>query len=201
MGIADLDPEENYTTELGVKWQLFDRRVMASAAVFQTEKRNARTQDPNNPNDLLVLAGQQKVNGVELGLAGNITETVAVSAGYTYLDSEITQSKDPAELGKQLPNSPRNSFNLWSTWNVQSNVQLGLGAQYVDKRYNSIANTRYAPQYWIYEASASYVVNPKLNFRLNLQNLTDKDYIDFVGGGHFIPGMGRLAMLSANYSF
>jgi catecholate siderophore receptor len=65
----------------------------------------------------------------------------------------------------------------------------GLGAQYVDLRYNSVANTRAAPDYWVYEASASYVVSDSLNFRLNLQNATDEQYIDFVGGGYFIPGM------------
>jgi len=200
-GIADLDPEENTTMELGVKWELSERRMLGSAAIFQTKKTNARTQDPNDPNDLLVLEGEQLVRGIELGLAGNISDTVAIYAGYTFLDTEITGSKDLSELGQELPNSPEHSFNLWATWSTTMNTQLGLGAQYVDKRYNSIANTRFGPDYWVYEASVTYVASDSLNFRLNMQNLTDEKYIDFVGGGHFIPGMGRLVMLSSNFSF
>jgi catecholate siderophore receptor len=34
-----------------------------------------------------------------------------------------------------------------------------------------------------------------------LQNLTDEEYIDYVGGGHFIPGLGRTALLTTNFNF
>jgi catecholate siderophore receptor len=34
-----------------------------------------------------------------------------------------------------------------------------------------------------------------------VDNLTDEDYIDRVGGGHFIPGWGRSAVLSATMTF
>src|SRR5690606_4232633 len=76
-GIENLDPEENRSLELGTKWELLDRRLLLTAALFRTEKTNARTQDPDDPNDLLVLEGEQRVQGVELGLAGNITERLA----------------------------------------------------------------------------------------------------------------------------
>src|SRR5690606_30155010 len=148
-----------------------------------------------------VLEGEQRVQGFELGLAGNITERLALNAGYTWLDTEILDSLNAADIGNRLDNSPEHSFTLWGTYNLLDTLQFGLGAQYVDERYSNIANTRSAPDYWVYEASASYVVNERLSFRLNLQNLTDEDYIDFVGGGHFIPGMGRLALLSTHFSF
>ncbi|MFM1896605.1 MAG: hypothetical protein RLZZ385_1679 [Pseudomonadota bacterium] len=200
-GIADLDPEENRTLELGTKWEVFNRRMLASAAVFRTDKTNARTQDPNDPNDLLVLQGEQRVQGVELGLAGSVSERLSLFAGYTWLDTEVTDSLDESELGKQLPNSPEHSFNLWSTFDVTPSLEFGLGAQYVGDRFNSVANTRTAPDYWVYEASASYFVSDDLSLRLNVQNITDERYIDFVGGGHFIPGAGRVAVLSSSYRF
>ena len=200
-GLPNLDPEENRTVELGVKWELMDRRVFATAALFRTDKTNARTQDPTDPNDLLVLEGEQRVQGFELGLAGSISENINVSAGYTFLDTEITDSLDITQIGNELGNSPENSFNFWGTYNVRDNLQFGLGAQFVDDRFNSTANTRFAPSYWVYEASATYIVNDQLNFRLNIQNLTDEEYIDYVGGGHFIPGLTRVAMLSTSFSF
>lgn len=200
-GIEDLDPEQNRTLELGGKWELANRRLLLTAAVFRTEKTNARTQDPTDPNDLLVLQGEQRVQGVEFGLAGSVSNALSLYAGYTYLATEITDSLDRAEIGKALANSPRNSFNLWSSYTVGEAIQLGLGVQYVDDRFNSVANTRVAPSYRVYEASAGYVVNEHFALRLNVQNLSDEKYIDYVGGGHFIPGAGRMAVLSSTFNF
>lgn len=200
-GIAVLDPEENRTLELGTKWQIMDRSMFVTAALFRTEKTNARTQDPGDPNDLLVLQGEQLVQGLELGLAGSITDRLSAFAGYTYLDTEITKSLDASQIGKALDNSPKHTFNLWSTYALSSNIEFGLGAQFVDERFNNTSNARSAPAYWVYEASASYAVNDQLGFRLNVQNLTDEKYIDFVGGGHFIPGLGRVVLLSSSFTF
>ncbi|MCB1664950.1 MAG: TonB-dependent siderophore receptor [Pseudomonadales bacterium] len=200
-GIEDLDPEESRTLEVGTKWQLANRNIFISAAVFHTEKTNARTENPDDPNDLLVLQGEQEVKGFELGLSGRISERINAFAGYTRMDTEITKSLNAAQVGQSLDNSPKDSFNLWSTYAVADKFELGLGAQYVGERYNSTANTRFAPSYWVYEASASYAVNDRLGFRLNVQNLTDEKYIDYVGGGHFIPGLGRAVLLSSSFHF
>ncbi|MCB1671773.1 MAG: TonB-dependent siderophore receptor [Gammaproteobacteria bacterium] len=200
-GIADLDPEENQTLELGTKWEVFNRNLFLNAALFRTEKTNARTQDPDDPTDLLVLQGEQLVEGVELGVAGRLGEKLNLNAGYTFLHTEVTDSRDATEIGNELDNSPRHSFNVWGTYDLSERFQVGLGALFVDKRFNSTANARQAPDYWVYEASASYLVSDNLSFRFNVQNLTDERYIDFVGGGHFIPGTGRLALLSSTFSF
>ncbi|MCK7598389.1 TonB-dependent siderophore receptor [Microbulbifer sp. CAU 1566] len=200
-GIADLEPEENRSIELGTKWELADGRMLMSAALFRTDKTNARTQDPDDPNDVLVLDGEQRVQGVELGASGAITENFSVNAGYVYLDSEVLKSKDAAELGNELSNSPHHTFNLWANYLMGEKLQLGAGAQYVGDRYNSTANTRQAPDYWTLEASGVYAFSNNISAQLNLQNLTDEEYIDYVGGGHFIPGLGRTALLSLNFTY
>ena len=35
-------PERNKAIEMGTKWELFDRHLLVTAALFQTEKENAR---------------------------------------------------------------------------------------------------------------------------------------------------------------
>lgn len=200
-GLADIKPEETRSLEVGTKWELLNRQLFLSAAVFRIEKTNARTQDPNNPNDVLVLNGEQIVQGAEVGLAGSLTEAWKVYGGYTFLDSEITESNDPAEVGKELSNAPRNSFNLWTTYDLLSSLQLGFGAQYVGKRFSNFTNTRAAPAYWIYDAMVGYRVSNNLSLRLNAQNLTDEKYIGFVGGGHFIPGVRRTILLTSVINF
>lgn len=195
------DPEESRTVELGTKWDLFDERLSLTAAVFRTDKTDARTVDPTDPLSLTVLDGEQRVQGVELGFAGKITDWWSVYGGYTYLDSEIRKSLNPDEVGKELSNTPEHSLSLWTVFDLPGGFQLGGGAQYVDTRYNNNTNTRQAPDYWLFDAMLSYRVNENLTLRLNGQNLADKEYIDRLSNGHFIPGAGRFVSLTANLTF
>ncbi|MES2737118.1 MAG: TonB-dependent siderophore receptor [Verrucomicrobiota bacterium] len=197
--VEDLNPEENRSYELGTKWDLFDERLSLTAALFRSEKTNARTNDPILGT---VLAGDQVVQGVEFGLAGNITKDWQVFAGYAYMESEVRDSAVVAELGQSLGNTPDHSFNIWTTYNLPFRVQVGFGAQYVGDRQNGNASTaRTAPGYWTCDAMLNYQVNDKFNVRLNVYNLADERYIDRVGGGHFVPGAGRSAALTASYKF
>ena len=59
---ADAPPEKNRNYELGTKWDLQENRYSLRAALFRTDKLNAREPDPNNPLED-VLAGQQRVDG------------------------------------------------------------------------------------------------------------------------------------------
>jgi len=195
------DPEESRTLELGTKWEFFQRRLMLTTAIFWTDKFNARTEDPTDPTDVVVLNGEQRVYGVEFTAAGRITKDWQVFGGYTWMHSEITESENAAEIGNELANTPANSFSLWTTYALPLGFELGGGAQYRGEVFNSNANTRQADGYWLFDAMLSYRVNKNLSFQLNGYNLADEEYIGSVGGGHFIPGAGRSAVLSANVSF
>jgi catecholate siderophore receptor len=48
---------------------------------------------------------------------------------------------------------------------------------------------------------ATWALDDTFTVRLNLKNLTDEDYIDQVGGGHVVPGEGRLAVASLDFMF
>jgi catecholate siderophore receptor len=198
---VNTDPEESRTYEIGTKWDLFDRRLLVSLALFRTEKTNARTEDPADPTDVVVLEGEQRVDGIEVGIAGSITPDWRVFGGYTFLESEVRKSRNPAELGNELSNTPRHTLSLWTTYELPWNLEIGAGAQFTDSRFSNTANTREAPGYWLFDAMAAYHVNERLSLRLNVYNLADKEYIDRVGGGHFIPGGGRFAMVKAAFKF
>lgn len=199
----DTDPEESRTFEVGTKWDLFENRLSLSFAVFRTEKTNARTEDPADPTDIIVLDGEQRVDGIEIGAAGRLTEKWQVYGGYAYLVSEITQSNNPQEKGNELSNTPKNTFSLWTTYDLPWNLQVGGGAQYTDSRYssNTEVNRREAPSYILFDAMAAWNVSKNFTLRLNVYNLADEEYIDRVGGGHFVPGAGRSAVLTASLKF
>ena len=196
-----IDPEKTYTFEAGSKWDLFGERLSVSGAVFRVDKTNARTPGllPDDPPQ--VLQGEQRVNGVELGAMGSLTRAWKIFAAYTYLDSKILKSNTPAEVGKELINTPKNSLNLWTTYRFPWRLSLGGGARFVDRRFGNTTNTRQVGSYWTIDALALYPLTEQIDLRLNIYNLTDAYYFDRLGGGHLIPGPGRSVSLSTNFRF
>lgn len=198
---VSLEPEENRGYEVGTKWDFLGARMNVNAAVFRTEKTNARTPGIAPGDPVTVLQGEQRVDGLEFGISGRIADRWQTFFGYTYLDSEVVKSNTPAEVGKELANAPDHSATLWTTVRVGSKVELGGGAQYVGDRFNSNSGVRVAPDYLLFDAMASYDISERFSLRLNLSNLTDERYIDRVGGGHFIPGAARSASLTTGIKF
>jgi catecholate siderophore receptor len=200
---ADVEPEKSQTYEIGTKWNLLEERLALTAALFRTEKTNARTEDPANPADVVVLDGKERVDGAELGFAGSLTDRWQLFGGYALMDSEVVESNDARRVGAELPSTPRQTFNLWTTYRLPWDLEVGAGAQFVDRRLNTTAppNTREAPGYWLFDALIACNVTENLTLRLNGYNLADKKYIESLGGGHFIPGAGRSAVASLNFIY
>ena len=206
----DLKPEEARTYEVGTKWDLFNDRLNLTAAVFRTEKQNTRIQfDAGTYTN----GGESKVDGVELSATGKITDKWDITAGYSYLDSEMTNPgpscnragtctyPNPAK-GKQLPNVPKNSATLWTTYQVLPQLTVGAGALGMDKVYGDAANTKYVSGYVPYDAMARYNVNKNVDLQLNVNNLSDKRYFTKAYASHYATeAEGRNAVLSINFKY
>ncbi|WP_288399246.1 TonB-dependent receptor, partial [uncultured Acinetobacter sp.] len=203
--IADLSPEKARTAELGTKWDLFDKRANLTAAIFRTEKQNTRIQDASG---LYSNVGDSTVDGFELGLNGHITKNWDISAGYSYLDSELKNggySRGVAlPSGGPIPFVAKNSATLWSTYKVMPKFTLGAGAQYKDKVFVNSSTTaeKYLPAYTIYNAMAKYDINPNVNLQLNINNISDKRYFTSAHAAHYaFEGDGRNAVLAINFKY
>jgi catecholate siderophore receptor len=202
---ANLGPVKAKTYEAGAKTLWLDGKLTLTGAVFQTEVDNAQTNDPDNPT-ITVLNGNQRVNGFELGASGHLTQQLKITAGYTYLDGETIASGTPAYVGKFIPNAARNALNLWAEYRFNPAWEIGGGGNYLDKRFADSGNTATVPSYVVWNAMASYRVNPNLVLQLNANNLFDKLYYDGIyytspGENHAIPGPGRTVKLTARASF
>jgi len=207
-----LDPERNRNYEIGTKWDFFDERLGLTAALFRTEKTNARV---TNASGFQESIGETQVEGLELGATGQITRNWQVFASYTYLDAELVKSgaanvgtrAAPVYMeglydGNEVPSTPKHSFSFWNTYNLTQDLTIGGGATYVDSRFGDTANNIEVPEYWRYDAMAAYRVSKNLDLQLNVQNLTDKRYFDQVYGSHYAHvAAGRTALLSTNFHF
>lgn len=196
---ADLSPERSRNIELGTKWEVLDQRLSLTAAVFQAVKSNARISDGTGHT---INAGRQNVEGVELGVAGKLGAQWDMFAGYTYLDSEVRDGGPTgANLGKQFPLTPRNSYTLWTTYRLLPQLKIGGGVTSVDKQYANAANTAGVPAYTKFDMMASYTVSKQLSLQLNLYNVGDKKYYDKAYGNYASVAAGRSAVVTASFSY
>ena len=205
----DLDPEKARTFEIGTKWDFLNDKLNLTAAIFRTEKQNTRISIDANTS---INGGASKVDGFELGLNGNITDKWAVSAGYTYLDSESTKNgvscrgttctDQTIYNGNVMPNVAKNSATLWTTYQVLPQLNLGVGTIAMDKVYGDLANTKYVPGYVRYDAMARYNVNKNVDLQLNVNNLSDERYFTKAFASHYATeAEGRSAVLSLNFKY
>jgi catecholate siderophore receptor len=201
----DLEPEETTNFEIGGKWDLLDNRLALTAALFRLERTNMKTTDPANPTKL-VLAGEQRTDGLELTASGQLSEKWQVYAGYAYLDAEITKSNSHtngiANEGQTPTLTPRHSANLWLVRSLAQEWRVGMGANYVDDRYTALDNQVVMPAYTTVDAALLYN-QPKWDMALRLRNVFDKDYYASAHGSVDLitPGAPRTLELSTNYRF
>ena len=203
---ANLKPEENATLEAGAKWDVFGGKLSLTGAAFQVDTTNARI---TQADGTVAMAGEKRVRGFEIGASGSITEKWDVFGGYTYLDAVLVKNGGAGAAagltdGQPFPNTPKNSFSLWTTYQVLPALSVGAGANYMDKVMGSTNPNlpKWVPDYWRFDANATYVINEHLSAQLNIQNLTDEVYYSQAYPTHFATiAPGRSAVLTLNAKF
>ncbi len=196
------DPQETTNLELGVKWDLFKGRLQATGAYFETVNDNTVFTDPVLG---AIAAGKQTVQGVEFGLSGRINDNWLVYAGYAFLDAEVNVGT-AAQIGFGLPLIPKHSGNFWTTYKINDKFTVGGGGNYqgeTNRLQNTAGVSVTMPDYWLFNALASYQVNPHLVLRFNINNLFDEQYVRSFNnnGGRFAFGAPRTYQLTAEFKF
>jgi len=150
-------PEKNTAIEVGTKWELFDRHLLMTAALFQTEKQNAResqnitattgtatcpypvTVPPTTGTVSCITAGAAyRIRGIDLGVGGKITDKWSVFGGLVLMQSEVTKSLAPSpqpllyptNVGRPLANVAHQSFSMLTKYQLNDIWELGGQAVY-----------------------------------------------------------------------
>ncbi len=198
---VNLPPEEDISYEIGTKWDVLDGKLSLTAALFRTEKTNARIVDPTQPGTVYALSGKQRVQGVEFDAAGNLTKEWKVFGGYVYMQSESLNGPPSSYPGNALPNSPQQTASLWTTYDLPWHLTIGTGGQFVDQRYSLVNELNSTPGYWTQQAMLACKVSKNVDVQLNVYNIWDKQYIDLVGAHQDVPGAGRTIVFTTRIKF
>lgn len=194
-----LDPERGTSYETGVKLELLDGTLSATAALFHTTKQNVATTDPDNL-DYGIAAGEVRSRGIDISITGNITRAWRVVGGYAFADSEVTKD-NRLPLGQRLPNTPRHSASLLNVYEFQDGALAGLGAgagvTYLGGRIAGTAATApYIRPYATVNLLAYYPLAENVKLQVNVNNLLDKKYAERGFGSNLYPGAPLSAVAS-----
>jgi catecholate siderophore receptor len=199
-----LDPEEFRNLELGAKWQLTPG-LAATAALYRLDRANVAIVDEANPAQLVLLPGKaQRVQGLELGLSGDIGERWHVFGGYAWQKGEILRDirTSPTAMltkGTELPQVPRHGLSLWNRVDIGERWGAGLGLLARSRSYASTSNAVVLPGYVRADAAVYYALSPRVALQLNIENLFDLRYFGTANNDNNItPGSPRAFSLGLN---
>ncbi len=218
----DAKNQENLNFELGTKWDFFGGRLSTTAALFRTERHNVALSKSNAPAAFFGY-GEQIIQGIEIGVAGQVTDEWSIFAGFLAMESERT-SNDAFDAGRQddpgisvdgdeLAFTPNYTANLWTTYRFPIGLTLGGGVQYVSSSYlgrpddaeRVIYNGKFGklPDYLVFNALVSYEITPNVTVRLNVDNVFDEVYAisSNWAGTRAALGTPRTYTISADWKF
>ncbi|MEG6469807.1 TonB-dependent siderophore receptor [Enterobacter bugandensis] len=178
--IGDLPPETSNAYEVGAKFDLFDG-ITANIALFDIHKRNVLYTESIGGETIAKTAGRVRSQGVEVDLAGSLTENTNIIASYGYTDAKVLE--DPDYAGKPLPNVPRHTGSLFLTYDIHNafagnTLTLGGGGHGVSRRSATNGADYYLPGYFVADAFAAYKMKLQypVTLQVNVKNLFDKTY-------------------------
>ena len=197
---ADLAPQKAKNYEVGGRWDLLPKLTL-SAALFRMDLDNVRNSDGAGG---FVLVGQQRTQGIELGLEGEVAKNWQMFAGYAYLDSKISQATAAAgTLGHRPQLVPKNTLSVWNKLALGSGWGAGLGIVYQSASFANVDNVVELPAFTRADAAVYYAfANGRTRLALNVENLFDKQYVPTADGNNNLsPGAPRNVRLTLATAF
>ena len=173
-----LGPERNKAAEIGTKWELADRHLLVSGALFHTTKDNARE---NDATGRLTSNAAYQIQGIDIEAEGKITDRWSVFGGIVLMQSKVTESNIASNIGQQLANVAHQSFSMLTKYKFDGGWELCGQAVYRSKVYGGTfaANTgNELPSYWRFDAFVEKKIDKNWTMKFYAQNLTNKLYYD-----------------------
>jgi iron complex outermembrane receptor protein len=183
----DGDPFEPTTgdqIEAGIKYdgRTLGRgvRLFGSLSAYEIVQENVLTPDPVNLF-FSVQEGEVEVKGIELEVTARIRERLTFNLAVTSIDTEVTETSDPAVLGNEMVAVPDMLASALVDYTFQegplAGFGFGLGLRHRGEMYGDGANLFQSDDVTVYDAILHY---DTANWRVavNASNFTDEIFVD-----------------------
>lgn len=195
-------PERGKQQEIGLKYSPQGMNAQFSAALYNLERDDvtiAVVQD-NGAIDQQTV-GKSRARGLDLEVKAELTDSLSVVGGYSYLDSEVEEGtlRDGTSIkGNDFAIAPKHTAMLWGYYTLPGEqMSVGLGARYTDGYYFDAANTAKSDSATLIDAAFDYRIVRNTDFTVNVSNLFDEQHV--VGSGtanYYNPGREIRAKVS-----
>lgn len=202
-------PEKSQNIEIGLRWESSDKKLAMRTAAFQATKLNERNRDPDSAAEAYLLSGKRHAAGLEFDIMGRLTNDWEVYASYAWtpiakIDEGATTASGSisGELEGQRPSlTPVSQGSLWTAYRIVPQVRVGAGVNFMSEQSPNRNPGWYAPGYATVDLMLEYKQTQNLTWRLNVNNVADKNYAASLYTGHYVPGTGRIYQLTAGITF
>lgn len=216
-----LDPVMGRNYEVGIKGEYFNGALNASASAFRNDQKNR----PFRSTDQSLCAGYPTVTcysaagevrsqGVEFEVQGAVTPRWQIGAGYTVAIARYRKDATASNVGTLFDtDTPRHLFKLSTMYQLPGtlrNWRIG-GSIYRQGFIYNQGTTGGVPfritqsAYAVADLVVGWQATPKLDVRLNINNLFDKSYYNALSGSVGFPsnvyGDPRNVTVSARLQF
>jgi iron complex outermembrane receptor protein len=174
--VTNYKPVQSNQTEFGLKFDLFQGKLMSTISYYDIKLKNILRQNPSNTTET-IQDGEQTSKGFEADVIANPFPGFNFVAGYTLNKSEFVKVSSAALIGNRPSYTPEQMANFWASYRMLKGDMKGLGAgigmNYVSKIYINDANTFYSPAYTVFDATVFY---DRSNYRFSIKadNLQNK---------------------------
>ncbi|MCF7354135.1 TonB-dependent siderophore receptor [Vibrio sp. CK2-1] len=176
-------PVEGEQTEVGIKYQPDFLNGYINIAYYDVSQTNSLVSSADGATQ--TQAGEKTSKGVEIETTIQATDDLLVRANYTYTDSTVVETEGAKAI--QTPLIPKNMASAWLEYDFTSlgldSFVLGAGARYMGSSsghasdYYLSQNLLHVPSVTLFDAMARYDITPKWRAQVNVNNLTDKEYV------------------------
>lgn len=190
-GLSEFKPENLWTYEIGLRSDLFDRKVRFNVTGFYTKYKDQQIQliDPGPPPLQYTINGDSTVKGVEVEFMAAPVDSLLLRANLGYVDAGYDQAipglSGRTALTKDTPyfRSPKWSYSLGATYTreLRNDAELAFDVNWGWKSsqasYPNPTNMVILPSYGLLNGRIEYKAAAGWSLALVGTNLLDKYYL------------------------
>jgi vitamin B12 transporter len=194
-GNTNLQPEENFTWDLGAEYSFAHLDGYIDTTVFHSRIDNLIYSAGSSATNLTATA---QVQGIELSLAVNPNDILQLTGSYTYTDTNDS-------TGQELLRRPRHMGSLNAVYRYSDHTSITSGINYHgtrdDKDYSlptgGYSGTRVTlPSYMLMNMAANYQYSNQIELFGRIENVLNTQYEEIVNYGT----KGRSGMVGIRFS-
>lgn len=192
-------PLKGEQAEVGVKYEPSFYNGYINLALFDMTQKNALVTNPTTY--VATQTGEVTSQGVEVETVGYLSDSLKVTASYTYTKAETDETSGQGT--KQAALIPEHMASAWLDFDANKvgleGWKFGSGIRYIgESKDNPRSSDLTVPSVTLVDVMASYDITKAWQAQLNVNNLFDKEYISGCDYWCYY-GQSRSVVLSANY--